>query len=76
MDWTLQTSLIEQVVYLQNRIIADIAFFFDARQAIEKTTNLHYNLSICFILNHIHFFIGILFTKGENEWIYGITFVN
>ena len=51
-------------------------FFFDTRQAIEKTTNLHYNLCICFILDYIHFFIGILFFRERNEWICGITFVN
>ena len=60
-------------VYLQIRSIFDIAFFFDTRQVIEKTTNLHYNL--CFILSHIHFFIGILFISGRNEWIYSITLV-
>ena len=63
-------------VHLQIRTVVDIAFFFDTRQAIEKTTNLHYNLFIGFILDHIHFFIEILFIRGRNEWIYGITFDN
>ena len=61
--------LIERSVYLQIRSIVDIAFFFNIRQAIKKTTNPHYNLIICFILDHIHFFIGILFIRGRNEWI-------
>ena len=68
--------LIVRVVYLEIRSIVDTAFFFDTRQAIDKTSNLHYNLFTCFILDHIHFFIGILFVRGRNEWIYGITFVN
>ena len=72
----LEGYLIERSVYLQIRNIVDIAFFFDTRQAIEKTTNLHYNLLICFILCHIYFFIGILFIRRRNEWIYDITFIN
>ena len=56
----------ERDVSLQIRSIIDIAFFFDTRQAIEKTTNLHYNLFICFIiLDHIHFFIDILFIRMD-----------
>ena len=63
-------------VYLQIRTIFDIDFFFNTRKAIEKSTNLHYNLFICFILDQIHFFIGILFIRGRNDWIYDITFAN
>ena len=44
--------LIERGVFLQIRSIVDEAFFLDTREAIEKTTNLHYNLFICFILDH------------------------
>ena len=57
-----------------------LAFFFDTRQAIEKTTNLQNYKSIQnykitnLLLDEIHFFIGILFIKGINEWIYGIFF--
>ena len=58
----------------KNSSIVDITFF--EIEKIEKTTNLHYNLFICFILDHIHFFTGILLIRGRNEWIYGITFVN
>ena len=68
--------LIEQGVYLQIRSIVDVAFSFDTRQAIEKTTNLYYNLFICLILDHIHFFIGFLIIRGKNEWTYSITFFN
>ena len=68
--------LIERGVCLQMRIIIDKAFFLDTRQAIEKTANLHYNFFIWLIFDHIHFFIDILFIRGRNEWIYGITFVN
>ena len=57
--------LFELGVYLQIRTIVDMSFFFDTRQAIEGATNLYYNL--CFILDHIHFFIGILFIRGRNE---------
>ena len=49
-----KVRLIKRGVYLQIHSIVNIAFFFDKRQAMEKTTNLHYNLFICFILNHIH----------------------
>ena len=58
--------LIEQAIYLQIQSIVDIAIFFDTRNAIEKTTNLH-NLFIWFILDHIHFFIDIIFIRGRNE---------
>ena len=71
-----EERLIEHDVYLQIRIIADIACLFDTSQVIEKATNLHYNVLIYFILDHIHFFIGILFIRERNEWIYGITFAN
>ena len=64
--------LIERAVYLKIRSIIDIAFLFDTRQTIEKTTNLHYNLFICFILDQIHFFIAILFIRGRDERVYGI----
>ena len=63
-------------VYLQIRSIVDIAFLFNTRQAIEKTTILHYNLFICFILDHIHFLLASSSSEGENECIYGITFIN
>ena len=68
--------LIEQGMYLEIWSIVDIAFFFNTRQAIEKTTNLYYNLSICFMLDDIHFLIDIIFIRGRNEWIHSITFVN
>ena len=59
----------ERGVYLQTRSIVDIAVFFNTRQAFEKSINLYNNLFICFILDHIHFLIGILFIRGRNEWI-------
>ena len=65
--------LIKRDVYLQIQSIVDIAFSFGTRQAIEKATDLQYNL---FSLDHIHFFIGISFIGERNEWIYDITFVN
>ena len=61
-------------IYLQIWSLVDIAFF--EIEKIEKATNLHYNLFILFILDHIHFFTGILLIRGRNEWIYSITFVN
>ena len=64
--------LIERGVHLQIRSIVDVAFSFDIRQAIEKTTNLHYNLLIYLTLDHIHFFIGFLIIRGKNEWTYSI----
>ena len=71
-----ERHLIEWGIYLQIRSIVDIAFFFETRQAIEKTTSLHYNLFICFMLDHIYFFSDILFIRGRNEWIYSTTLVN
>ena len=47
-----------------------LAFFFDTRQAIEKTTNLrnYKSLQNCkstnLLFDQIHFFIGILFIRG------------
>ena len=72
----LRGRLIEWGIHLQIQTIADIAFFFGTRQAIEKTTYLHYYLFISFILYNIHFLIGILSIRGRSEWIYVITFVN
>ena len=45
--------LFKQGIYSQIQSTVDIALFFNIRQVIEKTTNLHYNL--CFIFDHIHF---------------------
>ena len=50
-------------VYLQIRSLVDITFF--EIEKIEKTPNLHYNLCVCFILDHIHFVIGTLFLRGR-----------
>ena len=50
-------------VYLQIRSLVHITFF--EIEKIEKTTNLHYNLCVCFILDHIHFVIGTLFLRGR-----------
>ena len=50
----LRGRLFERGFYLQIRSIIDIAFFFNTRQAIEKTTNLHYNLFIWMDLRY-HF---------------------
>ena len=43
---------------------------------IFKITNLQNYKTTNLLLNHIHFFIGILFIRERNEWVYGITFVN
>ena len=57
--------LIERGVYLQIRSIVDMFFSFNTWQAIEKTTNLHYHLFICFILDHIHFLLASSSSEGE-----------
>ena len=57
--------LIERDVYLQIRSIVDMFFSFNTWQAIEKTTNLHYHLFICFILDHIHFLLASSSSEGE-----------
>ena len=74
--WLFRGRLIKRGIYLQIWSIVGIGFFFETKPATEKPTNLHCNLFICFILDHIHFFTSILFMRGRNEWIYGITFIN
>ena len=60
--------LFKQGIYSQIQSTVDIALFFNIRQVIEKTTNLHYNL--CFIFDHIH---SLLVSSSSEGKINGFT---